>query len=90
MCGFGLETDLLHSHCWSNLAVQVATVLQHKTRAEEIGKCLDEGLEPTYHFSIFHYRKLKSQMRDQTKKSRQLIVAVKNKLQEEETEKMKV
>ena len=37
-----------------------------------------------------NYRKLKAQMRDQAKKSRQLIVAVKNKLQEEENEKIKV
>ena len=37
-----------------------------------------------------NYRKLKAQMRDQAKKSRQLIVAVKNKLQEEESEKIKV
>ena len=37
-----------------------------------------------------NYRKLKSQMREQAKKSRQLIVAVKNKLQEEENEKIKV
>ena len=35
-------------------------------------------------------RKLKAQMREQAKKSRQLIVAVKNKLQEEENEKLKV
>ena len=26
-----------------------------QTRAEEIGKCLDEGLQPTYHFSIFSF-----------------------------------
>ena len=37
-----------------------------------------------------NYRKLKSQMREQAKKSRQLIVAVKNKLQEEDNDKMKV
>lgn len=37
-----------------------------------------------------NYRKLKAQMRDQAKKSRQLIVAVKNKLQEEENEKIKM
>ena len=24
-----------------------------QNRGEEIEKCLDEGLEPTYHFSIF-------------------------------------
>ena len=37
-----------------------------------------------------NYRKLKSQKREQAKKSRQLIVAVKNKLQDEDNEKMKV
>merc|ERR1719510_608933 len=37
-----------------------------------------------------NYRKLKAQMREQAKKSRQLIVAVKNKLQEEENEKLKL
>lgn len=37
-----------------------------------------------------NYRKLKSQMREQAKKSRQLIAAVKNKLQEEEDEKNKM
>ena len=26
---------------------------KHQTRVEEIEKCLDEGLEPTYCFSIF-------------------------------------
>ena len=26
---------------------------KHQTRADKIGKCLDEGLEPTYYFSIF-------------------------------------
>jgi len=26
-----------------------------QTRPKEIKKCLDEGLEPTYHFSIFNY-----------------------------------
>ena len=35
-------------------------------------------------------RKLKSQMREQAKKSRQLILAVKTKLQDEENEKVKV
>ena len=37
-----------------------------------------------------NYRKLKSQKREQAKKSRQLIVAVKNKLQDVDNEKMKV
>lgn len=37
-----------------------------------------------------NYRKLKSQKREQAKKSRQLIVAVKNKLQDEDNEKMKM
>jgi len=37
-----------------------------------------------------NYRKLKSQMREQAKKSRQLIVAVKNKLQEEDNDKIKM
>ena len=37
-----------------------------------------------------NYRKLKSQKREQAKKSRQLIVAVKNKLQDEDNEKLKV
>ena len=37
-----------------------------------------------------HYRKLKTQMREQAKKSRQLILAVKTKLQDEESEKVKV
>ena len=27
---------------------------KRQTRGEEIEKCLDEGLEPTYHFSIFN------------------------------------
>ena len=27
---------------------------KRQTRVEEIEKCLDEGLEPTYHFSIFN------------------------------------
>ena len=26
---------------------------KHQTRAKEIEKCLDEGLETTYYFSIF-------------------------------------
>ena len=26
---------------------------KRQTRGEEIEKCLDEGLEPTYYFSIF-------------------------------------
>ena len=26
---------------------------KRQTRVDEIEKCLDEGLEPTYHFSIF-------------------------------------
>jgi len=37
-----------------------------------------------------NYRKLKSQKREQAKKSRQLIVAVKNKLQDEDNEKLKM
>ena len=37
-----------------------------------------------------HSRKLKTQMREQAKKSRQLILAVKTKLQDEESEKVKV
>jgi len=37
-----------------------------------------------------NYRKLKSQKREQAKKSRQLIVAVKNKLQDVDNEKMKM
>ena len=28
---------------------------KHQTRGEEIEKCLDGGLEPTYYFSIFIY-----------------------------------
>ena len=27
---------------------------KRQTRGEEIEKCLDEGLEPTYYFSIFN------------------------------------
>ena len=27
---------------------------KHQTRGEEIEKCLDEGLEPTYYLSIFN------------------------------------
>ena len=32
-----------------------------KTRADEIGKCLDEGLEPTYCFGIFNLLNLSRQ-----------------------------
>ena len=28
---------------------------KRQTRGEEIEKCLDEGLEPTYYFSIFSH-----------------------------------
>ena len=31
---------------------------KRQTRGEEIEKCLDEGLEPTYHFSIFNLKVL--------------------------------
>ena len=30
---------------------------KRQTRGEEIEKCLDGGLEPTYHFSIFRAHK---------------------------------
>ena len=31
---------------------------KRQTRGEEIEKCLDEGLEPTYYFSIFNICKI--------------------------------
>ena len=49
-----------------------------------------EDFEFKYMEAKSNCRKLKAQMREQAKKSRQLIVVVKNKLQEEEKDKIKV
>lgn len=50
--------------------------------------------DDNWHFKYLeakgNYRKLKAQFREQANKSRQLIVVVKHKLQEEENEKIKV
>ena len=33
---------------------------KHQTRAEEVERCLDEGLKPTYHFSIFNEYRIRA------------------------------
>ena len=54
---------LLNKDCSSNRDLRVMQIFQnppwqyskHQTRAVEIEKCLDEGLETTYYFSIFTF-----------------------------------
>ena len=42
------------SQLMQNLSNRPWQYSKRKTRGEEIEKCLDEGLEPTYYFSIFN------------------------------------
>ena len=50
----------------------------------------EEDWHSKYLEAKFTCKKLRAQLKDQAKKSRQLIVAVKTKLQDEEVEKIKV
>jgi len=49
------NSGLAHIVGLSSQGSQLLRNLPESFSAEEIGKCLDEGLEPTYYFSIFSY-----------------------------------